>query len=149
LKVGQTVAGSHTNPQLRIAHASFEVLQREAQHLVAVGPTLIEPTLNELKGGSGEPMLSVLIGNVQRLKPGVQVFVRIGRYFKSLDGLFGYLSVLLSLLAVAFFVLAARPVLTEIIKLPERAVSGDARVGRVVKDVFRRIGRDFLATLGV
>src|SRR5690349_3851027 len=67
--------------------------------------------------------------------------------FKKVDFIFSILPIVLFGVTMLLFGLAIRPTLTEIVKLPMRAASGEAGVGtEVTKKALRRVWGELLAT---
>lgn len=153
MRTAQASVASITNPQLAVIEASLDSLDENAEELAAYGPTVIEPTLQQLETGDvDEPMPVALIDNVAKLAANTQEIIptlkKAGAFMKEMNQLSGYLPTLLSILTVVLFVLATRPVLQEIIELPARAASGEADAAKnVLKSVFARIGRELLVTI--
>jgi len=125
LRNAQIVAGKYTNPQVQLVSSTFDLIERKADEMAEVGPILIEPTLQSLSGESDQPVLVTMLENIQKLRNDVSVFTSIGRLVKKLDWLLGLLPILFTGLAMLLFARAARPTLTEIARLPERAAQGE------------------------
>jgi hypothetical protein len=150
LRTAQMVAGQATNPQLQLVDATFDVIDEQAEELAEVGPLLIEPTLMQLDGSSDEPLPVLLLENIQRLQKDLTVFQTVATFFKGISGVFGYVPVVLSLVTVTVFLLGLRQTLTDIVRLPIAAATGEAGAARrVVGATLRRVGRELVVTLGV
>jgi hypothetical protein len=148
LRVAQDETAMLTNPRVAILRASFEALHENADELAALAPTLIQPTLAQIAAGSDEPVPVLLLQNIQRFKPAFAVFGRVADFFRSVSWIFEYYPALTTLVTFAFFLWNARPTMARIVRLPLSAVSGEGGgAGAVIRDVFRRIGGEFLATL--
>ena len=147
-KTVQGELGSATNPQLRIASAFFDTLDTHAEDYLVMGKELFAPTLEHLNDGGEQPAL-VLLENGKKLVKDADVFVSIASAFKKLDVVFALLPTVLLLVTMVLFVLAIKPTLLEIVKLPITAASsGEAGVGRgVVARALRRVGGELLATI--
>jgi hypothetical protein len=144
----QAALGSATNPQLHIASGFFDTLDQNADELVMFGSQLFGPTLEQLQGDSDEPPVAILIENGKNLVKDADVFVTIAKAFKKLDFVFGALPTILLIVTMALFVVAMRPTLTEIVKLPMAAASGANTSGKkVVAGALRRVGGELLATV--
>jgi hypothetical protein len=153
LRTVQGELGKATNPQIAIVTASLATLHENADHLASIGPTILQPTLEQLQhGDTDEPMpvafIDNIVANAAGAKTMADAFLGIARFFRSVNWIFGYLPMVMTLVAVLLFLMAVRPMLREIVLLPARAASGESRVAsRTLKRVFRRIGRELLATL--
>jgi hypothetical protein len=148
LRTTQASLGSATNPSMAIASGTFDTLDRNAEHYLTMGKTLFLPTLEQLRGDSSEQPAVILLENGQKIIKTAKVFVAIAHMVKKLDWVFKLIPVVLFLLTMIFFGVAIRPTLTEIIKLPARAASGVAGVGRdVTKKAMRRVWGELLATI--
>ncbi|MFZ6177622.1 hypothetical protein [Nannocystis pusilla] len=142
--------GSVTSPQVQMVEATLDLLHEKAEDIAPMGPLIIEPTLAQLGQGSDEPLPVIMLENVQKFRNDMQVFSTVASFFKSVSWVLAYIPVVLTLLTGVLFFLAIKPTLLEIVRLPGRAAGGEAGVGRVVvKQTLQRIGREFLATLGV
>ncbi len=145
MKGVQDGLGRLTNPQIALVEATFDGISHQAEGLKSIGPTLIEPTLNQLSDESDESPPVALLENVQRLKADAAVFVTLAQVLKSLNWVFGSLPILFTVLAVALFVRSTKQTLVDVVWLPRTAAEG-GDVGLVVKRVFTRAGHEALAT---
>jgi hypothetical protein len=144
----QAALGSATNPQLHIASGFFDTLDQNADQLAMFGQVLFGPTLEQLQGDSDEQPVAILIENGKNLVKDADVFVTVANAFKKLDFVFGALPTILLIVTMLLFVLAMRPTLTEIVKLPLAAASGANTSGkRVVVGALRRVGGEMVATI--
>ncbi|MBL8718797.1 MAG: hypothetical protein JNL79_22635, partial [Myxococcales bacterium] len=75
-----------------------------------------------------------------------QPFLAAAKWFKGMLWIFDYLPLVMTTMAIFLFLVGARPMLVELIKLPGRAAAGENTDG-VVKEAFRKVGRELLATL--
>jgi hypothetical protein len=129
LKGVQGAMGAKTNPVLKIVEASFDVLADQVHEMFAFGPTIIQPTLDQLSGDTDEPMPVVLLMNVQRLGKAaaahVDTFKSVAEWFIDMRWILEYVPAVLMFVTLALFAVAAKPVLVELVKLPGRAASGD------------------------
>jgi hypothetical protein len=149
LRGTQSALGEYTNPQVRMVAATFDLIEDKADEMAEVGPLLIEPTLASLssEGGSGEPVLAVMLDNIQKLRNDVTVFTSIGNFVKKLDWLYGILPLLFIGLAMVLFIRVAHPTLTEIVRLPERAAQGErGAVRHTVRVTLRNVWAETKAT---
>ncbi|MBE7448149.1 MAG: hypothetical protein HS111_04450 [Kofleriaceae bacterium] len=150
MRGSQAVMGQATNPQLQVVESTFDLMYDKAPDLAEIGPVLIEPTLVGLTGESEEPVLTIMLENVQKLRSDFTVFTTVGTFFKRLDWLFGLLPIVMIGLAMLLFARAAWPTLAEIVRLPGRAASGEAGAGRrVVALTLRNVWAELRATLAV
>jgi len=143
----QSVLGKYTNPQVRLVSSTFDLIEDKADEMADIGPILIEPTLASLTGETDEPVLSIMLDNVQKLKNDMSVFTTVGNFFKKLSWLFGMLPILFIGLAIFLFAKVAKPTLMEIIRLPERAASGERGVvAHTVRLTLRNVWAEAKAT---
>ncbi|HEU5059473.1 MAG TPA: hypothetical protein VFU21_23225, partial [Kofleriaceae bacterium] len=143
----QSALGKYTNPQVKMVSATFDLVEEKAEDMADIGPILIEPTLASLTGDTDAPILTIMLENVQKLKNDMTVFTTVGNFFKRLSWLFGMLPILFIGLAILLFAKAARPTLLEIVKLPERAASGERGVvGHTVRLTLRNVWAEAKAT---
>lgn len=153
MRTTQAALGSATNPSLAIAAATFDTLDRNAEEYIDMGKELFVPTLEQLRGNSDEQPSVLLLENGQKVIPSAKVFVGVAKMFKKLDFVFKILPIVLFGVTMILFGLAIRPTLIEIIKLPMRAASGEAGVGReVTRKAMRRVWGELLVavcTIGV
>ena len=150
LRVGQMVGGGMTNPQVQIVQATFDTIDENAEDIAPMGPVLIEPTLGALNPESEDPLPVLLLQNVQKFNNELTVFKSVASFFKSVNWIFGYLPIVLSLVTVVVFLLGLKPTLMDIIKLPIRAASGEQGVARkVTKSTLRRVGWELVTTFAI
>jgi hypothetical protein len=149
LRTTQTALGPLTNPTLAIASGTFDTLDNNAEDYITMGKELFVPTLEQLKDNTeGEQPAVLLLENGMKIVKDAKVFVSVAKMFKKISFVFEILPIVLLLVTMVFFLLALRPTLTQIVKLPAMAASGAAGVGRdVVRKSLRRVGTEFLATL--
>src|SRR5262249_35570404 len=140
---------SVTSPQVAMVDGAFSALDKNADDLAELGPAVIEPTLAQLGGDTDEPVHVALLENLHKLKQDAAVFTKAASIFKDVGWLLGYMPILLALVTVVLFARHFWPVLRDLVGLPERAVVEPAQAGRIVKDTFRKIGRELLATLAL
>ena len=143
----QSALGKYTNPQVKMVSSTFDLIEEKAEDMADIGPILIEPTLASLTGDTDAPVLTVMLENVQKLKNDVTVFTTVGNFFKQLNWLFGMLPILFIGLAIFLFAKVAKPTLLEIVRLPERAASGERGVvGHTVRLTLRNVWAEAKAT---
>ena len=147
MRGAQTVLGEFTNPQVVMLESTFDLVEDKAEEMAEVGPLLIEPTLASLSGETDQPVLTIMLENVQKLNNDISVFRTVGRFFQQLDFVFGMLPLLFVGLALVLFAKIAYPTLVEIVRLPERAVQGDPGVVRhTVRLTLRNVWAEAKAT---
>lgn len=145
LKTVQGALGKFTNPQLKIVVAALDGIEEEAEHLVTMGPQLIQPTLDHVLT-SDDPVPVALLENVKNVAKDVEPFIAVAKWFKGISWIFEYVPILMTTIAVFLFVVGARPIVKELILLPQRAAAGEDTSG-VIREAFRKVGREFLAAL--
>ncbi|MBL0215119.1 MAG: hypothetical protein IPQ07_14685 [Myxococcales bacterium] len=149
LRVVQGALSSYTNPSIAIAAGTFDALDDNAEHFLSTGKELFMPTVEQIRNSPDEQPSVALLGNGLKIVKDAKVFLSIAKMFKKVDFVFKVLPIILTFVALLLFVLAIRPTLTEIIKLPARAASGEAGVGReVVANSMRRVKGELIASLG-
>jgi hypothetical protein len=147
MKTVQGALGAATNPSLAIASGTFDTLDNDAEEYLSMGKELFVPTLEQLQGNSDEQPSVRLLENGQKIIKDAKVFVSVAKMFKKIDFVFKILPILLFGVTMVLFGLAIKPTLTEIIKLPLRAASGEGGVGRdVTRKAMRRVWGELLAT---
>lgn len=147
LRTIQGALSSIANPQVAVIDASFTVLDDNIEDMVEVGPMLVEAPLAQVASGEQDSLPLAILENIQRINEDVTIFKSIARQFEGVFAMFGYLPVVLTIVAVVLFVVSIKPVIVEIVSLPGRVASGEAAASQVVKQVFRAVGRELLATL--
>jgi hypothetical protein len=95
---------------------------------------------------SEESMPVALLGNVQKIAKDAAPFIAVAKWFKGMLWIFDYLPLVMTTIAIFLFLVGARPMLAELTQLPARAAAGENTQG-VVKEAFRKVGRELLATL--
>ncbi len=145
LKNVQGALAKFTNPQIKIVEAALDGIGDSADHLISFGPQLIQPTLDQLSS-SEESVPVALLENVQKIAKDAQPFLAAAKWFKGMLWIFDYLPLVMTTMAIFLFLVGAKPMLVELIKLPGRAAAGENTEG-VVKEAFRKVGRELLATL--
>ena len=148
LRVIQNEAAMATNPQIRVIEASFDAVDKNLEEVAAM-PGLIEVPLQRLRDGEADSLGVALLENVKAFKSDFEAFDGVAEMFKSVNWLFGWVSIAMLLLTVVLFLVTLRPLLTDIIKMPGRAAQGEVAPGEVVGLVGKRVGNELLATLGV
>ena len=148
MKTVQGALSNFTNPSIAIAAGTFDTLDDNAEDYLTTGRELFLPTLEQLRNNPDEQPAVQLLENGTRIVQDAKVFLTVASAFKKVDFLFGMLPIILTLVTLILFILAIRPTLTEIIKLPAMAAAGTAGVGKeVVAGSMRRIKGELLATL--
>lgn len=148
MRTVQGVLSTMTNPQLAIAGGLFDTLDDHAERYIVTGKELFAPTLEQLQGNMDDQPVAVLLGNGMKIVHDAKVFKSMGSLVKKVDWLFAMLPIVLLLVTMLLFVLAIKPTLMEIIKLPMRAAAGEASAGReVMRTSMRRVVGELKATL--
>ncbi len=148
MKTAQGAVSKQTNPQLKIAAGFFDALDENAPRYVTTGKELFAPTLESLNGKSDEQPAVLLIENGQKIVKQASVFKNIASMFKKVNFVFGVLPIVLLAVTLFLFILAIKPTLIEIVKLPATAAAGAAAAGQdVVKRAMRRVGGEMVATV--
>jgi hypothetical protein len=149
MRTAQGALGGMTNPQLKVAEGFFDSLAAEPDKYLPLAKDLFGPTMYQLQGGGAAEQPAVaLIENGQRLIEDAKVFTSVARAFEKIDFVFAALPIVLLAVTLILFVLAIRPTLTEIIKMPSLVAAGDAGAGKAaVKNAGRRVVGEVAATL--
>jgi len=149
MRTAQTALGTMTNPQLKVAEGFFDSLAADPDKYLPFARDLFAPTLYQLQGGGAAEQPAVaLIENGQKLIKDAKVFITVGRAFKKIDFVFAALPIVLLFVTLILFVLAIKPTLLEIVRMPGQVAAGDRAAGRAaVKSAGRRVLGEVLATL--
>ncbi len=148
MKTAQGSLGSATNPTLAVANGTFDTLYDNAEDYLVMGKELFVPTLLALEGNSDEQPAVLILQNGMKVVEDAKVFMSIAKMFKKMTWLFSIISIILFGVTMLLFAKAIKPTLTEIVKLPMRAASGEASVGRdTTKRAMKRVWGELLATL--
>lgn len=148
MRAAQGAVGNQTNPQLRLAAGFFDTLDHHAERYLVTGRELFAPTLEALDGKSDEQPAATLIANGQKVVEKASVFKQVASWFQKVSFVFGALPIVLLGVTMVLFVLAIRPTLMEIIRLPATAASGAAGASSgVVGRALRRVGGELAATV--
>jgi hypothetical protein len=148
LRTVQGELSKYTDPQVALAAGFFDTLDNHAEDYVVMGKELFAPTLEQLSGRSDEQPTVALLGNGMRIVKDAKVFLDVAKTFKKVSFIFGVIPIILMIVTLVLFVLAIRPTLTEIVKLPAMAASGAGGVGKdVVAKSMRRVVGELKATL--
>jgi hypothetical protein len=143
----QGAVGNQTNPQLRLAAGFFDTLDHNAERYLITGREVFAPTLEALNGKSDDQPAAVLIANGQKVVEKASVFKTVAGWFQKVSFVFGALPIVLLAVTMILFVVAIKPTLFEIIRLPATAAAGTGAAGGVVGRAMRRVGGELLATL--
>ena len=148
MRTAQTALGPLANPTLAIASGTFDTLDTNADEYVTTGKELFVPTLEQIKANPDEQPAVLLLENGTKVVKDAMVFVRVANVFKKVSFVFEIVPLVLLVVTLLLFLLALRPTLTEIIKLPALAAQGAYGVGRdVIKRSLRRVGTELVATV--
>ncbi len=147
----RTVQGSLsrlTNPSIAIANGTFDTLYDNAEDYVVTGKELFLPTLEQMRHHPDEQPAVMLLQNGMKIVEDAKVFMTMAKAFKKLDFAFSMLPIILTIVTLLLFVIAIRPTLVEIVKLPAQAAQGNTSAGRdVIRNSLRRVRGEMLATL--
>ena len=148
LRTVQTALAKHTNPAVAIATGTFDTLDEHAEDYIVMGKELFMPTIEQFRNNPEEQPAVQLLENGIRIVQDAKVFLSVAKMFKKVDVLFKALPIVLTLVTLILFVLAIKPTLVEIVKLPAKAAAGEAGVGReIVAGSLRRVKGELLASL--
>jgi hypothetical protein len=149
MRTAQGAIGSLTNPQLKVAEGFFDALDAKPDHYLPFAKDLFGPTLKSMSaGGEGEQPIVALLENGQKLVKDAMVFKNVAGMVKKMDFVFAAIPIVLLLVTMLLFVLAIRPTLTEIVKMPGNVAAGDAAAGKAaVKNAGKRVLGEVFATL--
>ena len=148
LRTVQGALSNYTNPSIAIAGGTFDTLDNNAEEFVVTGKELFLPTIEQMRNNPDEQPAVLLLENGLKIVQDAKVFLTIAKMFKKVDFIFGVLPILLTIVTLILFVLAIKPTLVEIIKLPAAAASGQGGAGRaVIGRSMQRVKGEFLATV--
>ncbi|MBA3539552.1 MAG: hypothetical protein H0T79_07970 [Deltaproteobacteria bacterium] len=148
LRTAQGALSNYTNPSIALAGGTFDTLDRNADDYLVMGKELFAPTLEQMRNHPDEQPAVLLLENGQKIVKDAKVFVSLAKLFKKVDFVFSVLPIVLTIVTLILFVLAIKPTLLEIVRLPTLATCGDADVGRaVVMSSLRRIKGELFATI--
>ena len=148
MRQAQNALSSYTNPSVAIASGTFDTLYNNAEEFVVTGKELFLPTLEQMRNNPDEQPSVQLLENGMKIVQDAKVFMSMAKLFKKVDFIFGILPIILTLVTLILFILAIKPTLIEIIKLPAAAAQGNTNAGReVVAKSIKRVKGELLATL--
>ncbi|MBA3501131.1 MAG: hypothetical protein H0T65_12205, partial [Deltaproteobacteria bacterium] len=148
MRQAQSALSSYTNPSVAIASGTFDTLYNNADEFVTTGKELFLPTLEAMRNNPDEQPAVMLLENGMKIVEDAKVFMSMAKLFKKVDFIFGILPIILTLVTLILFLLAIKPTLVEIIKLPAAAAAGKTGAGRdVVTRSIQRVKGEMLATL--
>ncbi len=148
LRTAQNALSSYTNPSVAIASGTFDTLDHNAEDYINTGKELFLPTLEQMRNSPNEQPSVLLLENGMKIVKDAKVFLSMAKLFKKVDFIFSVLPILLTIVTLVLFLLALKPTLLEIIKLPAAAASGQANAGRdVVARSMRRVKGELFATI--
>jgi hypothetical protein len=144
----QGALSSYTNPSVAIASGTFDTLYNNADEFVTTGKELFLPTLEQMRNNPDEPPAATILANGMKIVQDAKVFMSMAKLFKKVEFLLALLPIILTFVTLILFVLAIKPTLLEIIRLPAVAAQGNAAAGRdVVAKSIGRVKGEMLATL--
>jgi hypothetical protein len=147
LQLTQLVIGQVANPKMQLINAGFDVMVHNLDTLMDIGPMMLQGPTDLLQSGKAASMVEAMLMNAQQFKADFDAFGGILEFFKGLSGLTGYLPFILSGLVVILLVVGVRGTLRAVVLMPDRVLSGEARLGDVLRQIGRRIGGELLTTL--
>ncbi len=137
-----------TNPSVALASGTFDTLHDDAEEYLSMGKELFAPTILQMREHPDKSPPVIILENGTRLVKKAQVFLTIAKMVKSVNWIFGMIPIILTILTLVLFVLAIRPTLMEIIKMPAQVAAGNAASGKdVVKKSGMRVVGELKATL--
>ncbi|MBA3395125.1 MAG: hypothetical protein H0T89_20930, partial [Deltaproteobacteria bacterium] len=147
LRTVQGALSNYTNPSIAIAEGTFDTLDRNADEYVVTGKELFAPTLEQMRNHPDEQPAVLLIENGMKIVKDARVFMSMANLFKNVDFVFGVLPIILTFVTLLLFLLAIKPTLIEIVKVPAAAAMGNASAGRdVVGKSVHRVKSELFAT---
>jgi hypothetical protein len=148
MRQAQNALSSYTNPSVAIAGGTFDTLYNNADEFVVTGKELFLPTLEAMRNNPDEQPAVMLLENGMKIVEDAKVFMSMAKLFKKVDFVFSILPIILTLVTLILFILAIKPTLVEIIKLPAAAAAGNSGAGRdIVTKSIKRVKGEMLATL--
>ncbi len=137
-----------TNPSVALASGTFDTLHDDADEFLVMGKELFAPTIKEMREHPDRQPVEIILENGQRVLKDAKVFLSIKNMIKKVDFVFGMIPIILTLVTLILFVLAIRPTLMAIIKMPAEVAAGRAGAGSdVVKQSGRRVIGELKATI--
>jgi hypothetical protein len=148
MRQAQNALSGLTNPSVAIAGGVFDTLDRNADEFIYTGKELFLPTLEQMRNNPEEQPAVQLLENGMKIVQDAKVFLSMAKLFKKVDFLFGILPIILTVLTLVLFIVAIKPTLMAIIKLPAAAAEGRSNAGReVVGLAVKRVKGEMLATI--
>ncbi len=148
LRTVQGALSNYTNPSIAIAAGTFDTLDTNAEQYAIMGKELFAPTLEQMRKHPEEQPAAVILENGQKIVKDAKVFISIKKMIKKVDFLFGMIPIILTFVTLLLFVLAIKPTLVEIVKMPAAAAQGTGGVGKdVVRKSLSRVKGELFATI--
>ena len=147
MRTVQGALSNYTNPSIAIAAGTFDTLDEQADKFIVMGKELFLPTIEQMRNAPDEQPSVQLLENGMKIVQDAKVFLSIAKMFKKIDFIFGILPIVLTLLTLILFVVAIKPTLMEIIKLPMKAASGQGSGKEVVSNAMKRVKGELLASI--
>jgi hypothetical protein len=146
----QGAMSNYTNPSVALASGTFGTLHDDAEKYIITGKELFAPTLEAMRKNPDEQPSVMILENGLKIVQDAKVFLTIKNMIKKVDFIFGMIPIVLTLVTLILFVLAIKPTLIEIVKLPAAAASGaSATAGQdIVKKSVSRVIGEIKATIG-
>jgi hypothetical protein len=147
MRTVQGALSNYTNPSIAIASGTFDTLDEQADKFIVMGKELFLPTIEQMRNAPDEQPTVQLLENGIKIVQDAKVFLSIAKMFKKIDFVFGILPIILTLVTLILFVIAIKPTLMEIIKLPARAASGQGSSKDVIANAMKRVKGELLASI--
>ncbi|HEU0032697.1 MAG TPA: hypothetical protein VFQ53_18830 [Kofleriaceae bacterium] len=148
LRTVQGELSNYTNPSIAIASGTFDTLDDNAEEYITTGKELFAPTLEQMRLHPEEQPSVLILENGLKIVKDAKVFLSIKNMIKKVDFIFSVLPIILTLVTLILFVLAIKPTLVEIVKMPALAATTGGGVGKdTVKKSLRRVFGELKATL--
>jgi hypothetical protein len=133
----QTLTAKQTNPTIAIAGGTFDVLHDNAEDYAVFGKELYGPSLREMRERPDEQPEDLLLKNGLKVVEDAKVFLSIYKMKKKINWVFSMIPVILIIVTLLLFVIAIKPTLVEIVKMPAQVASGTAG-GSAGKDMMKK-----------
>jgi hypothetical protein len=147
LRTVQSGLSRYTNPSVAIANGTFDTLHDDAHKYITTGKELFLPTLEAMRKNPEEQPAVLILQNGQKIVKDAKVFISIKDMIKRVDWLFQIIPIILTIVTLILFVIAIKPTLVEIVKMPAQAAAGGAVGKDTVKRSMRRVIGELQATV--
>ncbi len=148
LRTVQGAMSGLTNPSVALANGTFDTLHDDADEFLVMGRELFAPTIKEMREHPDKQPVEIILENGQRVLKDAKVFLSIKNMIEKIDFVFGMIPIILTLVTLILFIIAIKPTLMAIIKMPAEVAAGRAGAGsEVVKQSGRRVIGELKATI--